>query len=284
MIKSFGSEYASKEDFNVMDLDFSKYVDFFKTRIDLLISNEVLENNDKRLDNLESGTLFKDDEDCVRKFVYQFLTNYKDVEIRDKNSSLEYANIIFKLYEESNVLPNEEFVNLLNRYFELKNDKFDFFDMEIEEKYGGYVFHFVDKNGEKEEYEMLIEEDAKEKAINAILDSYGNVDEIFRNRKYYEKNGLNLDRFIEVSKDTIMEYVSGMVWDEPKHYLDKDDYTDEEVEEYIDNLVEEYTKIHKVLFTILVLRNLIFSKDKFVKPFLKRMNIISYHIMMVNGK
>ena len=58
MIKSFGSEYASKEDFNVMNLDFAKYVDFFKTRIDLLISNEVLENNDKRLDSLESGTLF----------------------------------------------------------------------------------------------------------------------------------------------------------------------------------------------------------------------------------
>lgn len=280
MIKSFGSEYASKEDFNFMDLDFSKYVDFFKTRIDLLISNEVLENNDKRLDSLESGTLFKDDEDCVRQATYEFLTNYKDVEIRDKNSSLEYANIIFKLYEESDVLPNEEFVNLLNRYFELKNDKFDFFDMEIEEKYGGHIFHFVDKNGEKEEYEMLIEEDAKEKAINAILDSYGNVDEIFRNRKYYEKNGLNLDRFIEVSKDTIMEYVSGMVWDEPKHYLDKDDYTDEEVEEYIDDLVDKYTKNpQSFIYDLGFEESNFFSKDKFAEALFEEdeYNILSYY-------
>ena len=266
MIKSFGSEYASNEDFNVTDLDFSKYVDFFKTRIDLLISNEVLENNDKRLDSLKSGTLFKEDEDCVRQAVYEFLTNYKDVEIRDENSSLEYANIIFKLYEESNVLPNEEFVNLLNRYIELKNDKFDFFDMKIEERYGGHVFNFVDKNGKKEEYEMLIEEVAKDRAINSILDSYGNVDEIFRNRKYYEKNGLNLDRFIEVSEDTIMEYVSGMVWDEPKYYLDKDDYTDEEIEEYIDDLVDKYTKNPQSFISDFGFEeSTFFSKDKFAE-------------------
>ena len=240
MIKSFGSEYASKEDFNVMNLDFAKYVDFFKTRIDLLISNEVLENNDKRLDSLESGTLFEDDEDCVRQATYEFLTNYKDVEIRDKNSSLEYANIIFKLYEESEVLPNEEFVNLLNRYFELKNDKFDFFDMQIEERYGGHVFHFVNEDGVKEEYEIFIEEDARERAITSIHDTYDNIAELFRNREYYQRYGINLGRFIEVSEDEIMEYVSEMVWDDPKHYLDKDDYTDKEVYEYIDNDVNDY--------------------------------------------
>lgn len=280
MIKSFGSEYASNEDFNVTDLDFSKYVDFFKTRIDLLISNEVLENNDKRLDSLKSGTLFKEDEDCVRQAVYVFLTNYKDVEIRDENSSLEYANIIFKLYEESNVLPNEEFVNLLNRYIELKNDKFDFFDMKIEERYREYVFHFVDKNGKKEEYEMLIEEEAKDRAINAILDSYGNVDEIFKNRKYYEKNGLNLDRFIEVSEDTIMEYVSGMVWDEPKYYLDKDDYTDEEIEEYIDDLVDKYTKNPQSFISDFGFEeSTFFSKDKFAEALFEydSYSILSYH-------
>jgi len=280
MIKSFGSEYASNEDFNVTDLDFSKYVDFFKTRIDLLISNEVLENNDKRLDSLKSGTLFKEDEDCVRQAVYEFLTNYKDVEIRDENSSLEYANIIFKLYEESNVLPNEEFVNLLNRYIELKNDKFDFFDMKIEERYREYVFHFVDKNGKKEEYEMLIEEEAKDRAINAILDSYGNVDEIFKNRKYYEKNGLNLDRFIEVSEDTIMEYVSGMVWDEPKYYLDKDDYTDEEIEEYIDDLVDKYTKNPQSFISDFGFEeSTFFSKDKFAEALFEYDSyyILSYH-------
>jgi len=241
MIKSFGSEYASKEDFNVMDLDFSKYVDFFKTRIDLLISNEVLENNDKRLDSLESGTLFKDDEDCVRQATYEFLTSSKNLEIRDENNNLEYANIIFKLYEESEVLPNEEFVNLLNRYFELKNDKFDFFDIEIEERWG-HVFHFVDKNGEKEEYEIFIEEDARERAITSIHDIYDNIAELFRNREHYERYGINLGRFIEVSEDEIMEYVSEMVWDDPKHYLDKDDYTDKEVYEYIDNDVNDYKK------------------------------------------
>lgn len=280
MIKSFGSEYASNEDFNVTDLDFSKYVDFFKTRIDLLISNEVLENNDKRLDSLKSGTLFKEDEDCVRQAVYVFLTNYKDVEIRDENSSLEYANIIFKLYEESNVLLNEEFVNLLNRYIELKNDKFDFFDMKIEERYREYVFHFVDKNGKKEEYEMLIEEEAKDRAINTILDSYGNVDEIFKNRKYYEKNGLNLDRFIEVSEDTIMEYVSGMVWDEPKYYLDKDDYTDEEIEEYIDDLVDKYTKNPQSFISDFGFEeSTFFSKDKFAEAIFEHdsYSILAYY-------
>jgi hypothetical protein len=240
MIKSFSAEYDSKEDFKIMDLDFSKYVGFFKTRIDLLISDEVLENNDKRLDSLESGTLFEDDEDCVRQAVYQFLTSSKNLEIRDENSSIEYANIIFKLYEESNVLPNEEFVNLLNRYFELKNDKFDFFDMEIKERYGGHIFHFVNKNGGKEEYEILKEEDAREKAINSIHDNYDNIAELFRNKEHYERHGLNLYSFIEISKDEIEEYISDMIWDDPKHYLDKDDYTDKEVYEYIDNEANDY--------------------------------------------
>lgn len=240
MIKSFSAEYDSKEDFNVMNLDFAKYVDFFKIRIDLLISNEVLENNDKRLDSLESGTLFEDDEDCVRQAVYQFLTSSKNLEIRDENSNLEYANIIFKLYEESEVLPNEEFVNLLNRYFELNNDKFDFFDIKIEEKYGGHVFHFVNKDGVKEECEIIKEEDARERAINSIHDNYDNIEELFRNKEHYERHGIDLYSFIEISKDEIMEYISDMIWDDPKHYLDKDDYTDEEVYEYIDNEANDY--------------------------------------------
>ena len=240
MIKSFSAEYDSKEDFKIMDLDFSKYVDFFKIRIDLLISDEVLENNDKRLDSLESGTLFEEDEDCVRQATYEFLTSSKNLEIRDENSSMEYVNIIFKLYEESNVLPNEEFVNLLNRYFELKNDKFDFFDMQIEERYGGHIFHFVNKNGGKEEYEILKEEDAREKAINSIHDNYDNIAELFRNKEHYERHGLNLYSFIEISKDEIEEYISYMIWDDPKHYLDKDDYTDKEVYEYIDNEANDY--------------------------------------------
>lgn len=266
MIKSFGSEYDSKEDFNVMDFDFSKYVSFFKTRIDLLISDEVLENNDKRLDSLESETLFQGYEGCVRQAVYKFLTSSKNLEIRDKNSSLEYANIIFKLYEESNVLPNKEFVNLLNRYRELKNDNFDFFDMEIEERYGEHVFNFTDKNGKKEEYVILKETDAQEKAIKSIRDLYDNVDEIFRNREHYKKNGINLGKFIEVSKEEIMEYVSEMVWDDPKHYLGKDDYTDKEVYEYIDNDVNNYNK-NPISFIddFGLSESYFFNKDKFAE-------------------
>ena len=264
MIKSFGSEYASKEDFNVMDLDFSKYVDFFKTRIDLLISNEVLENNDKRLDSLESGTLFEDDEDCVRQAVYQFLTSSGKMEIRDENSSKEYANIIFKLYEESDILPNEEFVNLLNRYFELKNDKFDFFDMQIEERYGGHVFHFVNKDGVKEEYEIFIEEDARERAITSIHDNYDNIAELFRNKEHYERYGINLYSFVEISKDEIMEYISDMIWDDPKHYLDKDDYTDEEVYEYIDNEANDYEGNPKAFISDFGIdETSYFNRDKF---------------------
>jgi hypothetical protein len=264
MIKSFGAEYDSKEDFKIMDLDFSKYVDFFKTRIDLLISDDVLENNDKRLDSLENGTLFEDDEDCVRQATYQFLTSSKNLEIRDENSNLEYANIIFKLYEESNVLPNEEFVNLLNRYFELKNDKFDFFDMEIKERYGGHIFHFVNKNGGKEEYEILKEEDAREKTINSIHDTYDNIEELFRNKEHYERHGLNLYSFIEISKDEIEEYISNMIWDDPKHYLDKDDYTDEEVYEYIDNEVNDYHKYPKsFIHDFDIDETSYFNRDKF---------------------
>ena len=51
--------------------------------------------------------------------------------------------------------------------------------------------------------------------------------------------------FIEISKDEIEEYISNMIWDDPKHYLDKDDYTDEEVYEYIDNEVNDYHKYPK---------------------------------------
>lgn len=266
MIKSFGSEYASKDDFNVINLDFSKYADFFKNRIDLLISDEVLENNDKRLDSLESGTLFQEYEDCVRQAVYEFLTNYKNLETRDENSSLEYANIIFKLYEESNVLPNEEFTNLLNRYLELKNDKIDFFDMEIEEQYGGHVFNFEDKNGKKEKYEILKEKDAQEKVINSIRDNYDDISDLFKNRKHYEKVGIDLDKFIEISKDEIMEYVSETVWDDPKYYLGKDDYTDKEVYEFIDDDVDSYTKnIKSFMLDYDIDEASYFNKDKFAE-------------------
>lgn len=271
MIKSFSAEYDSKEDFKIMNLDFSKYVDFFKIRIDLLISNEVLENNDKRLDSLESGTLFEDDEDCVRQATYQFLTSSKNLEIRDEKSSLEYANIIFKLYEESNVLPNEEFINLLNRYFELKNDKFDFFDMEIEERYGGHMFHFVDKNGKKEEYEIFIEEDARERAITSIHDNYDNIAELFRNKEYYERYGINLYSFIEISKDEMMEYISDMIWDDPKHYLDKDDYTDKEVYEYIDDYVNDYVRNPKGFIRDFDIdETSYFNRDKFDEAIFER--------------
>jgi hypothetical protein len=282
MIKSFGSEYASKEDFNVMDLDFSKYVDFFKTRIDLLISNEVLENNDKRLDSLESGTLFEEDEDCVRQAVYQFLTNSKNVEIRDENSSIEYANIIFKLYEESNVLPNEEFVNLLNRYFELKNDKFDFFDIKTEERYGISFLNFVNEDGVKEEYELLKEHVAKEKAIEAISDSYdeSSIEDLFKRKNHYKKYGIDLDSFIEVSEDEIMEYVSGLIWDDPKHYLDKDDYTDKEVYEYIDNDVNSYIENPNSFIDDYGLDRIsFFNKNKFYEAIFEQdqYNILSYY-------
>jgi len=112
--------------------------------------------------------------------------------------------------------------------------------MEIKERYGGHIFHFVNKNGGKEEYEILKEEDAREKAINSIHDNYDNIAELFRNKEHYERHGLNLYSFIEISKDEIEEYISDMIWDDPKHYLDKDDYTDKEVYEYIDNEANDY--------------------------------------------
>lgn len=242
MIKSFGSEYASKEDFNIEDLDFSKYVGFFKTRIDLIITDEVLENNKKRLESLKSGKLLEGFEDCIKQAVYKFLHYYKGVEVRDEDSSIEYANIIIKLHEESDNLSNEEFAKSLNRYFQLKNDKFDFFDAKLEERYGGYLFHFANENGEKEEYEMLYESDAKEKAIISIADSYDDLSYVLKNKEHYKKYGIDINEFIEISEYEMREYISEMIWDSPEHYLDKDDYTDEDVEEYIDDYLYPYTK------------------------------------------
>jgi hypothetical protein len=85
-----------------------------------------------------------------------------------------------------------------------------------------------------------------------------------RNRKFYENIGIDLDKFIEISKDEIMEYVSSMVWDDPKYYLGKDDYTDKEVYEFIDNDVNFYTKsIKSFMRDYDIDEASFFNKDKF---------------------
>jgi hypothetical protein len=152
--------------------------------------------------------------------------------------------------------------------------------MQIEERYGGYVFHFVNEDGVKEEYEIFIEEDARERAITSIHDNYDDIAELFRNRKFYERYGINLYSFIEISEDEIMEYVSEMVWDDPKHYLDKDDYTDKEVYEYIVNDVNSYKENpNSFIDDFGVDETSYFNRDKFEEAIFERdgYSILAYY-------
>ena len=232
LVESFGSEYASHEDFRLTDFDIKKYSDVIKKRIDLVLSDDEIERNYKRNEALESGVLF-DDDNCTQQAIYIFLVEEKGLEIRDEDETREYVDVIFKL-KDAEQLPDNEFNYLFAKYLEYKENKFDYFDIKFE----GNVFKITNENNENEFYEILEEDDAKQKAIDSIADGYdGNVGEILKGKEYYLKFGIDVDSFIDFDVDS---YIREMVSDDPESYLDTDDYTDDDVEDYINGLVDEY--------------------------------------------
>jgi hypothetical protein len=231
-VESFGSEYAPEEDFKITDFDFSKYADVVKKRIDLLISADEIERNNKRLESLEAGILFDDDDDCTQQAIYKFLVDDKGLEIRGDDETREYANVILKL-QNANELSDNEFNDLIEKYLEYKENKFDFYDIKFE----GNLFTIIDE-GKTQFYKVLEEDDAKEQAIDSIADGYdGNVGEILKGKKHYLKFGIDVDSFIDFDVDS---YIREMVSNNPESYLDTDDYTDDDVEDYINGLVGQY--------------------------------------------
>lgn len=231
-VESFGVEHAPEEDFKITDFDFSKYADVIKKRIDLLISADEIERNNKRIESLEAGILFDDDDDCTQQAIYEFLVSDKGLEIRGDDETREYANIILKL-QNANELSDNEFNDLIEKYLEYKENKFDFYDINFE----GDLFTIIDK-GKTQFYKVLEEDDAKEQAIDSIAESYdGNVGEILKGEKHYLKFGIDVNSFIDIDVDS---YIREMVFNDPESYLDTDDYTDDDVEDYINGLVDEY--------------------------------------------
>ena len=231
-VESFGVEHAPEEDFKITDFDFSKYADVIKKRIDLLISADEIERNNKRLESLEAGILFDDDDDCTQQAIYKFLVDDKGLEIRGDDENREYANIILKL-QNANELSDNEFNDLIEKYLKYKENKFDFYDIKFE----GDLFTIIDK-GKTQFYKVLEEDDAKEQAIDSIAESYdGNVGEILKGKEHYLKFGIDVDTFIDIDVDS---YIREMVSNDPESYLDTDDYTDDDVEDYINGLVDEY--------------------------------------------
>ena len=232
LVESFESEYASQEDFKITDFDFSKYADVIKKRIDLLISADEIERNNKRLESLEAGILFDDDDDCKQQAIYKFLISDIGLEIRGDGETREYANVILKL-QNANELSDNEFNDLIEKYLEYKENKFDFYDIKFEEN----IFTVIDE-GKTQFYKVLEEDDAKELAIDSITDSYDrDVVDILRDKEHYLKFGIDVDSFIDIDVES---YIREMVFNDPESYLDTDDYTDDDVEDYINGLVDEY--------------------------------------------
>ena len=235
LVESFGSEYASQEDFKITDFDFSKYADVIKKRIDLLISADEIEKNNKRLESLEAGILFDDDDDCAQQAIYKFLVDDKGLEIRGDDETREYANVILKL-QNANELSDNEFNDLIEKYLEYKENKFDFYDIKFEEN----IFTVIDE-GKTQFYKVLEEDDAKEEAIDEIMNSidgnYSIKEFIIRNKEHYLKFGIDLNTFLNID---IQEIIDEMVNNDPESYLEIDDYTDDDIQNYINDLVDEY--------------------------------------------
>jgi len=213
-IKSFGSEYQSGEDFRLTDLDFKKYADTIRKRIDLIISDEEIEQNDTRIqgESIENAS----GEDCKRLAAFKFLSSKSGVDIASRDESLNFAKLINSIVNSSE-LSDSEFGEKINEYIKFKKSLIDEYNI----NFNNNDFTFYDDLEETNvTYTILDEETARINALESIADSFhGQVNEILTNPRY-KRMGINFNKVIKMDNDEIYDFISEMIYDSPEDYID----------------------------------------------------------------
>jgi hypothetical protein len=213
-IKSFGSEYQSGEDFRLTDLDFKKYADTIRKRIDLIISDEEIEQNDARIrgESIENAS----GEDCKRLAAFKFLSSKSGVDIASRQESLYFAKLINSIVNSSE-LSDSEFGEKINHYIDIKKSLIDEYNI----NFNNNDFTFYDDLEETNvTYTILDEETARINALESIADSFhGQVNEILNNPRY-KRMGVNFNKVIKMDNDEIYDFISEMIYDSPEDYID----------------------------------------------------------------
>jgi hypothetical protein len=216
-IKSFGSEYQSGEDFRLTDLDFKKYADTIRKRIDLIISDEEIKQNDARIqgESIEGAS----GEDCKRLAAFKFLSGKSGVDIASRQESLYLAKLINSIVNSSELSDNE-FGEKINEYNDIKKSLIDEYNI----NFSHTEFTFYDNLEETNvTYTIYDEETARINTLESIADSYNNQFDYILKEPYYTKlkrMGINFDKVIKMDNDEIYDFFSEMIYDSPKDYID----------------------------------------------------------------
>ena len=216
-IKSFGSEYQSGEDFRLTDLDFKKYADTIRKRVDLIISYEEIEQNETRIqgESIENASR----EDCRRLAAFKFLSGKSGVDIASRQESLYFAKLINSIVNSSE-LSDSEFGEKINEYNDIKKSLIDEYNI----NFSHTEFTFYDDLEETNvTYTIYDEETARINALESIADSYNNQFDYILKEPYYTKlkrMGINFDKVIKMDNDEIYDFFSEMIYDSPKDYID----------------------------------------------------------------
>jgi hypothetical protein len=216
-IKSYGSEYQSGEDFRLTDLDFKKYADTIRKRIDLIISEEEIEQNEPRIQGESIKGASR--EDCRRLAAFKFLSGKSGVDIASRQESLYFAKLINSIVNSSE-LSDSEFGEKINHYIDIKKSLIDEYNI----NFNNDDFTFYDDLEETNvTYTIYDEETARINALESIADSYNNQFDYILREPYYTKlkrMGVNFNKVIKMDNDEIYDFFSEMIYDSPKDYID----------------------------------------------------------------
>ncbi len=216
-IKSFGSEYQSGEDFRLTDLDFKKYADTIRKRIDLIISDEEIKRNDARIqgEDIENAS----GEDCKRLAAFKFLSGKRGVDIASRQESLYFAKLINSIVNSSE-LSDSEFGEKINEYIKFKKSLIDEYNI----NFSHTEFTFYDNLEETNvTYTIFDEDSARINALESIADDYHNQFDYILKEPHYtrlKRMGVNFNKVIKMDNDEIYDFFSEMIYDSPKDYID----------------------------------------------------------------
>jgi len=216
-IKSFGSEYQSSTDFRLTDLDFEKYADTIKKRIDLLISDEEIKQNEARIngESLEGESRA----DCKRLAAFRFLSSKSGVNVATRKESLHFANLINSIVNSSD-LSDSEFSEKINEYIDIKKSLIDEYNVNF--NYNDFTFY--DSSEETNViYTIYDEETAQVRAIESIAEGYNNQFDYILKEPHYtrlRRLGINFDNVFKMDNSEIYDIISEMIYNSPEDYID----------------------------------------------------------------
>lgn len=216
-IKSFGSEYQSSTDFRLTDLDFEKYADTIKKRIDLLISDKEIKQNEARIngESLEGESRA----DCKRLAAFRFLSRKSGVNVATRKESLHFANLINSIVNSSD-LSDSEFSEKINEYIDIKKSLIDEYNVNF--NYNDFTFY--DSSEETNViYTIYDEETAQVRAIESIAESYNNQFDYILKEPHYKRLrrlGINFDNVFKMDNSEIYDIISEMIYNSPEDYID----------------------------------------------------------------